>query len=334
MKKGVALLVWLLPFIAAAQDDEEALGIADNPSFRLLAILGVALLLLTFYFTFFIVQQQSVAVIQRFGRFTRLAQPGLHAKVPFIDWIAGRVKLRLQQLDVKVETKTADNVFVHVTVSVQYFVLPDKVYDAFYKLDNFSKQVSSFVFDVVRARLPKILLDDVFEKKDEVADAVKQELAQVMSDFGYGIVKALVTDIDPDAKVKDSMNEINASTRLRAAAQEKGEADRILRVKAAEAEAQSMALQGKGIAEQRRAIVEGLRESIDTFQKSIPEAKAMDVMQLVLLVQYFDTLKEIGASSRTNTILLPHSPGNLNDVSTQLRDALITAGQVKSGEAS
>ena len=183
-------------------------------------------------------------------------------------------------------------------VAVQYHVLPDKVYDAFYRLANANMQITAFVFDVVRARVPRIKLDDLFEKKDEIADAVKNELSHVMYDFGYGIVKALVTDIDPDHKVKEAMNAINAAQRMRVAATEKGEADRILKVKAAEAEAQSKALQGKGIADQRRAIVDGLRESVDEFQKSVPGTSPQDVMNLVLMTQYFDTLKEIGASSR------------------------------------
>jgi regulator of protease activity HflC (stomatin/prohibitin superfamily) len=186
-------------------------------------------------------------------------------------------------------------------------------------------QITAFVFDVVRARVPRIKLDDLFEKKDEIADAVKNELSHVMYDFGYGIVKALVTDIDPDHTVKESMNAINAAQRMRVAASEKGEADRILKVKAAEAEAQSKALQGKGIADQRRAIVDGLRESVDEFQRSIPGASAQDVMNLVLMTQYFDTLKEIGAASETNTILIPHSPGNLADLTAQMRTAMISA---------
>jgi regulator of protease activity HflC (stomatin/prohibitin superfamily) len=274
---------------------------------------------------FFTVNQQTAAIIQRFGRFARVAQSGLNFKAPFIEMIAGRINLRVQQLDVKVETKTEDNVFVHVIVAVQYHVLPDKVYDAFYRLSNANTQITAFVFDVVRARVPRIKLDDLFEKKDEIADAVKNELSHVMYDFGYGIVKALVTDIDPDAKVKQAMNEINSAQRMRVAATERGEADRILKVKAAEAEAQSKALQGKGIADQRRAIVDGLRESVDEFQRSVPGATAQDVMNLVLMTQYFDTLKEIGASSQTNTILIPHSPGNLTDLSNQIRNAMMTA---------
>jgi regulator of protease activity HflC (stomatin/prohibitin superfamily) len=215
-----------------------------------------------------------------------------------------------------------------MVVSVQYYVLPEKVYDAFYKLDNAQRQITSYVFDVVRAQVPKIKLDDVFEKKDDIADIVKAELEQVMEGFGYGILKALVTDIDPDAKVKLSMNEINAAQRMRVAATEKGEAERIIKVKAAEGDAQSKALQGRGIADQRQAIVAGLRDSVDEFQRSVPGTTAKDVMNLVLMTQYFDTLKEIGASSRTNTILIPHSPGSLASLSEQIRNAMIEAGQV------
>jgi regulator of protease activity HflC (stomatin/prohibitin superfamily) len=275
--------------------------------------------------TFFTVQQRTTAIVQRLGKFVREAEPGLRVKIPFIDRVIGRMNLRVQQLDVRIETKTEDNVFVQMVVAVQYYVLPEKVYDAFYKLDDATRQITSFVFDVVRARVPKIKLDDVFEKKDEIADIVKTELAQVMEGFGYGILKALVTDIDPDPKVKESMNEINAAQRLRVAATERGEADRILRVKAAEGEAQSKALQGKGIADQRQAIVAGLRDSVDEFRKSVPGTTAQDVMNLVLMTQYFDMLKEIGASSRTNAILIPHSPGNLTTLTEQMRNAMMEA---------
>lgn len=291
------------------------------------AALGLALIA-TLLATFFTVEQRTTALVQRLGKFTREAGPGLHVKIPFIDGVIGRVNLRVQQLDVKIETKTEDNVFVQMVVAVQYFVLPDKVYDAFYKLDDANRQITSFVFDVVRAKVPQIKLDDVFEKKDEIANSVKSELAQVMSDFGYGIIKALVTDIDPDPRVKESMNEINAAQRMRLAATEKGEADRILRVKAAEGDAQSKALQGRGIADQRKAIVEGLRDSVDEFQKAVPGTTAKDVMNLVLMTQYFDMLKEIGASSRTNAILIPHSPGSLATLSEQMRTAMIEADQV------
>jgi regulator of protease activity HflC (stomatin/prohibitin superfamily) len=279
----------------------------------------------------FTVEQQSVAVVQRLGRFVREAGPGIHLKIPLLEKVAGRPNLRVQQLDVRIETKTEDNVFVNMIVAVQYFVLPDKVYEAFYKLDDARRQITSYVFDVVRAQVPKIKLDDVFEKKDDIAEAVKVELAHVMEGFGYGILKALVTDIEPDARVKEAMNEINAAQRMRVAANEKGEAEKILKVKLAEGDAQSKALQGKGIADQRQAIVAGLRDSVDEFRRSVPGTTARDVMNVVLMTQYFDMLKEIGASTRTNAILIPHSPGHLTNLTDQIRMAMIEANQVTEG---
>ena len=299
----------------------------------LYVVLGVVGLfaLISLFMAFFTVEQQSVAIVTRFGKFARVAQPGLNFKTPWIEWVGGIVDLRVKQLPVEVETKTADNVFVKVKVAVQYFVLPDKVYDAYYKLSNAKQQIESFVYDVVRAQVPKMKLDEVFERKDDVANAVKSELAQAMDDFGYGILKAPVTDIDPDATVKAAMNEINAAQRQRVAANEKGEAEKILKVKQAEGEAQSKALQGKGIADQRKAIVEGLRDSVHEFQEAVQGSSPQDVMNLVLLTQYFDTLKEIGLASKLNTILIPHSPSAVGDMAAQLRDAFITAEQVNAG---
>ena len=285
--------------------------------------------LVVFFSSWFTVEQQTTAVIERFGKFVRIATAGLNIKLPIIEQIAGRPNLRVQQLDVKVETKTQDNVFVHVVVSVQFFVLKEKVYDAFYRLTNPTKQITSFVFDVVRSSVPKIKLDDVFEKKDDIGDAVKKELTEVMDDYGYNIVKALVTDIDPDPKVKESMNAINAAQRLRAAAQEQGEAEKVILVKKAEAESESKILQGKGIAGQRREIIAGLRDSVEQFKESVQGATSQDVMQLVLLNQYFDVLKDIGASNRSTTILLPHSPGVVKELGEQIRDSFIVAEQVK-----
>jgi regulator of protease activity HflC (stomatin/prohibitin superfamily) len=290
----------------------------------------IAIIALTGLFT---VKQQTAAIVERFGRFKRIAPAGLNIKIPLIDRIAGRLSLRIQQLDVRVETKTQDNVFVFVVVSVQYNVLPTKVIDAFYKLQNPQSQITSFVFDTVRARVPTIILDDLFEKKDDIAQAVKTELDAVMDDFGYGIVKALVTDIDPDAKVKESMNEINAAQRMREAAIEQAEADKIRVVKAAEGEAESKALQGKGIADQRKAIIDGLKESVENFSSGIDGTNPQDVMNLVLMTQYFDTLKDIGLSSKSNTILIPHSPGGMGDISDQMRDAIITANEVNGAAA-
>lgn len=279
------------------------------------------------FFTFFMVEQQTVAIVESFGKFTRIAHPGLNIKIPLVQTVAGRISLRVRQLDIPVETKTSDNVFTKVVISVQYLALLDKVFEAFYKLENPEQQITSFIFDVVRAQVPKIKLDDVFEKKDDIANAVKIELSEMMESFGYEIVKALVTDIDPDAKVKSAMNEINEAQRLRVAANERGEAEKILKIKQAEADARSKALQGKGIADQRSAIVNGLRESVGKFQESIPGTSAADVMSLVLMTQYFDTLKEIGNTANNNTILIPHSPGHMSDLSEQLRNAIITGNK-------
>jgi len=279
--------------------------------------------------TLFTVKQQTFAVLEFFGKFSRIAKPGLNIKVPFLEKVVGRVNMKIQQLDVDVETKTKDNVFVKVTVSVQYFVLENKVYEAFYKLDDANAQITSFVFDVVRSRVPGIILDELFENKDDIAMAVKTELSQVMDDFGYGIVKTLVTDIDPDAKVKASMNEINAAQRIRVASEEKGEADKILKVKLAEADAESKALSGKGIADQRKAIIDGLRDSVDDFQKTIPGTDAKEVMNLVLITQYFDTIKDIGTSDNKGTIFVPHSPGSVTNLGDEIRNAMMQANEVK-----
>lgn len=276
----------------------------------------------------YIVRQQTVAVIERFGRLLKISNSGLNFKIPLIDRVAGRLSLRIRQLDVRVETKTKDNVFVFVVVSVQFFVIPGKESEAFYKLQNPEAQITSYVYDVVRARVPNIILDNVFETKDDIAQAVKIELEQIMDDFGYGITKTLVTDIDPDQNVKNSMNQINAAQRLRVAAVEEAEADKIRVVKAAEAEAESKALQGKGIADQRTAIVKGLEESVTEFKESVKGTSSHDVMNLVLMTQYFDTLKDVGTGSNTNTIMIPHSPGGMNDISEQLRNAMITANEV------
>jgi len=234
-----------------------------------------------------------------------------------------KVDLRVQQLDVKMETKTKDNVFVSIPVSVQYHVLPDRVFEAYYKLSDPKEQIASYVFNVILGHVPKMNLDEAFEQQNAIATAVKQELDGVMAGFGYGIVKALVTDIIPDPKVKAAMNDINAARREQEAANARGEAEKILKVKQAEAEAQSKQLQGQGIANQRKAIIDGLRESVETFKAGVEGATAKDVMALVLLTQYFDTLKEIGAAAHSNTILMPHSPGGMIDFYEQIRNAVM-----------
>ncbi|MBK8470869.1 MAG: SPFH domain-containing protein [Sphingobacteriales bacterium] len=278
--------------------------------------------------SFFVIRQQTIGIIERFGKFNNVAAAGLNFKLPFIDRVVARVNMRVLQLDVVVETKTIDDVFVDVKVSVQYQVMPDKVYEAYYRLTNIHDQISAYVFDVVRARVPQLRLDDVFSKKEDIAVAVKHELHDTMDDFGYDIIKALVTDIDPDEKVKHAMNEINAATRMRMAASEKGEADRILKVKAAEAEAQSKALEGKGIADQRKAIIEGLHTSVIEFQQSLQGVSAQDVMMIVLLTQYFDTLKDVAHHSQTNTLMLPSNPGGLTGFNEQIRDVIVSANLI------
>jgi regulator of protease activity HflC (stomatin/prohibitin superfamily) len=294
--------------------------------FIILSCVIIFVFAVIFLSTFFIVKQQTVAVIQNFGRFSRIAKPGLNFKIPFVENIAGSLTMRIQQLDVKAETKTKDNVFVHITVSVQYFVKPDKVYEAFYRLENPEMQINSYVFDVIRARVPRIEIDRLFEEKEEIAKAIKEELNETMTDFGFEIMNSLVTDIDPAANVKNAMNEINAAQRMKQAATEKAEAEKIMKVKSAEADAESKALQGKGIADQRMAIVEGLKESVEDFQSGVAGTTAQDVMNLVLMTQYFDTLKDIGEKS--NTILVPHSPGGMTDIADQLRKALIESNEI------
>ena len=274
-------------------------------NYLLIPVLLLTLLLLLFG-TFFIVKQQSAAVIERFGKFVSTRHSGLQLKIPVIDRVAGRLSLRIQQLDVVIETKTKDDVFVKVKVSVQYKVIKDKVYDAFYKLDFPEDQITSYVFDVVRAEVPKMILDDVFEKKDDIAIAVKGELNDAMLDYGFDIIKTLVTDIDPDQQVKESMNRINASEREKTAAQFEGDAQRILIVERAKAEAESKRLQGQGIADQRREIARGLEDSVKVLNNV--DINSQEASALIVVTQHYDTLQSVGSASNSNLILMPNSP--------------------------
>ena len=267
-----------------------------------LIVLGLIIL----FAAFFTVKQQTAAIIERFGKFQSIRQSGLHLKIPIIDRIAGRLSLKIQQLDVLIETKTLDDVFVRLKVSVQFKVIKMKVYDAFYKLDYPHDQITSYVFDVVRAEVPKMKLDDVFVKKDDIAIAVKSELNQAMMDYGYDIIKTLVTDIDPDAQVKEAMNRINASEREKIAAQFEGDAARILIVEKAKAEAESKRLQGQGIADQRREIARGLEESVEVLNKV--GINSQEASALIVVTQHYDTLQSIGQETNSNLILLPNSP--------------------------
>lgn len=274
-----------------------------------MSILSIPIIILCLFIIislFFIVKQQTAVIIERFGKFQSIRHSGLQIKIPLVDRIAGRLSLKIQQLDVIIETKTLDDVFVRLKVSVQYMVIKDKVYDAFYKLDYPHEQITSYVFDVVRAEVPKMKLDDVFVKKDDIALAVKAELNDAMSDYGFDIIKTLVTDIDPDPQVKQAMNRINASEREKIAAQFEGDAARILIVEKAKAEAESKRLQGQGIADQRREIARGLEESVEVLNKV--GINSQEASALIVVTQHYDTLQAIGGETNTNLILLPNSP--------------------------
>jgi len=270
------------------------------------------------------VDQSNVAIKEHFGKFAEILEPGCHCLPWCLGYqIAGGLSLRVQQLDVRCETKTKDNVFVTVVASVQYRAVADKASDAFYRLTNTREQIQSYVFDVIRASVPKLELDSVFEQKNDIAKAVEEELEKAMSTYGYEIVQTLIVDIEPDINVKRAMNEINAAARMRLAANEKAEADKILQIKKAEGEAESKYLSGLGIARQRQAIVDGLRDSVLAFSENVPGTTAKDVMDMVLVTQYFDTMKEIGASSKSSSVFIPHGPGAVRDIAVQIRDGLL-----------
>ena len=291
----------------------------------------VAILFLTLVFgSFFTVRTAEVAIITRFGKFLRVADPGLNWKMPYFDSVTGLVSLRVNQITLTMETKTKDNVFVTIPISVQNRVRPEKVYDAYYKLSDPVAQIKSYVEQVILGHVPGMTLDEVFASQSSIAAAVKLELDADMATFGYEIVNVLVTDIVPDQKVKSAMNDINAAQREQVAANARGEAEKILVVKKAEAEAESKALQGQGIANQRKAIIEGLQLSVEQFQKAVEGATSKEVMQLVLVTQYFDTLKSIGESDKTNTLFLSHSPAAVSEVSDQILKSMLVANAAKS----
>ncbi|CAH8258959.1 unnamed protein product [Arabidopsis lyrata] len=278
-----------------------------------------------------LVKQSDVAVKERFGKFQKILNPGLQF-VPWVigDYVAGTLTLRLQQLDVQCETKTKDNVFVTVVASIQYRVLVDKASDAFYRLSNPTTQIKAYVFDVIRACVPKLNLDDVFEQKNEIAKSVEEELDKAMTAYGYEILQTLIIDIEPDQQVKRAMNEINAAARMRVAANEKAEAEKIIQIKRAEGEAESKYLSGLGIARQRQAIVDGLRDSVLGFAGNVPGTSAKDVLDMVMMTQYFDTMRDIGATSKASAVFIPHGPGAVSDVATQIRNGLLQANNASS----
>ena len=274
----------------------------------------------------FAVKQQTAVLVERFGKFHSIKQSGLQFKIPFFDRIAGRVTLKIQQLDVIVETKTKDNVFVKLKVSVQFRVLQEAVYDAFYKLENPHEQITAYVFDTVRAEVPKMKLDEVFERKDDIAVAIRRELEEAMNEYGFGIVKALVTDIDPDIAVKNAMNRINAAERQKLAAEYEGEAERIRIVAKAKAEAESKRLQGQGIADQRREIARGLEESVDILNNV--GINSQEASALIVVTQHYDTLQSLGEHVNSNLILLPNAPSAATDMLNNMVTSFAASQQI------
>jgi len=279
-------------------------------------IIGI-FVLITVVKTMYTVRTYTAGIVERFGKYNRIARPGLQFLVPWCETVRF-IDLQVRQAAVNVETKSKDNVFVTIPVSVQYQVVEEKVFDAYYKLSNPQAQIESYVFNSILGHVPTLTLDEAFEQMQQISIAVKRDLDEVMDTFGYNILRALVTDIVPDAKVKAAMNDINAAQREQIAAQARGEADKILKVKQAEAEAESKALQGDGVARQRQAIIKGLQASVEQFKVAVEGSTAQDVMAMVLMTQYFDTLREVGVSGKSSTILLPSSPGTVNDLMTQI----------------
>ena len=293
-----------------------------GPFLIFLLVFGLIIL----FSSFFTVKQQTAVVVERFGKFTSIRNSGLQLKIPIIDRIAGRVNLRIQQLDVLIETKTKDNVFIKMKVSVQFKVIQDKVYEAFYKLEYPHDQITAYVFDVVRAEVPKLILDDVFVRKDDIAIAVKRELNEAMTTYGYDIINTLVTDIDPDIQVKNAMNRINAADREKTAAEFESEAQRIRIVAKAKAEAESKKLQGQGIADQRREIARGLVESVEVLNSV--GINSQEASALIVVTQHYDTLQAIGADTNSNLILLPNSPQAGSDMLNNMVASFSASNQI------
>lgn len=287
----------------------------------ILLVLGLILLLSSF----FTVKQQTAVIVERFGKFNSIRQSGLHLKIPVVDQIAGRINLKITQLDVVIETKTKDNVFIKLKVSVQFKVVQTSVFEAFYKLEYPHDQITSYVFDVVRAEVPKMILDNVFERKDDIAIAVKRELNDAMMTYGYDIINTLITDIDPDIQVKNAMNRINAADREKTAAEYEAEAERIRIVAKAKAEAESKRLQGQGIADQRREIARGLLESVDVLNKA--GISSQEASALIVVTQHYDTLQSIGTESGTNLVLLPNTPHAGADMLSNMIAAFASSNQ-------
>ena len=290
----------------------------------------------------FSTQTGSVKIIERFGRFKEIARPGLGCLICpcfCVDAVAGSVSMRVQQVDVRCETKTRDNVFVGVEVSVQFKVIKDKIKESFYELSDIKHQIRSYIFDVIRSEVPKVKLDDLFLLKEKLAEQIKNGVGEAMNKFGFEILATPITDIDPDPGVKAAMNEINKQERLKKAANDKGEAHKILLVKQAEAEAQKIRIEaeadadakelaGNGLSRQRQAIVDGLQKSVNAFTHDVEGVNPNTVMDMIMITQYFDTVRDIGANTRTNAIFVPYAPGAVSAVGEQLRQGIMEAVSV------
>lgn len=299
-------------------------------AFSVTPIIYIVLGILFISGSFFIVKQKTATIIERFGKFQRVATAGFNLKIPIIDKKAGSVNLKVMELPVDVETKTQDDVFVRLIVSVQYFVVESKegIQTSFYKFDDPARQIQSYVFDSIRSEVPNMLLDDVFSEKDKIAKAVQVELADVMEEYGFRIIKALITDIDPDSKVKHAMNEINAAKRLKEAAKEYAEAEKIKVVKAAEAEAESKKLQGIGIADQRIAIANGMKQSVEEVRGAMEDGvTGQQVMNMLFMTQHYDTVAKLSEQG-VNTIFMPYSPTTVGDLQTQIQASLLAADTI------
>ncbi|MBC63609.1 MAG: SPFH domain-containing protein [Chloroflexi bacterium] len=293
-------------------------------------IIVIVIAVIVLILSIVIVPQQTMVIIERLGKYNRILGPGLNFKIPIVERVAGKESVRIRQLDVPVETKTQDNVFVNLGVSIQFLAISEKIFDAFYKLTDVNQQITSYVYDVVRAEVPKKKLDDLFESKDEIAQTIKTDLSGSMDDFGYSIVNSLITDIDPAPNVKEAMNQINATARLRVAAQNEAEADKIRQVKNAEADAEAKKLQGEGVAQQRAAIIEGFKSSIDDLKKVTgSDVKTQDVMNMVMMVQYFDALRDIGTTGQNNAVLIPYGAGGSNEILQQMTQAMVASDKIK-----
>ncbi len=287
--------------------------------------LGVAALIL-FFMTLKIVEERTARIVQRLGKFNRVLKPGLNIVIPFLESVSRKINLRIQQIDVHIETKTKDNVFVKLRVSVHLQIHEELVQDAFYKLEDPAGQISSYIFDDVRAEVPKMNLDDVFARKEDIALSLQDNLANYMRDFGYRIIKALITDIEPDMLVKESMNRINAARRNKEALLEDAEGRKMAKIKDAEAEKESKRLQGEGVAEQRLAIIKGFADSVQDFSETLHEVSPVEIMQFVLLTQHYDTMKEIG--EKNATLLVPYSPNSVQDLQQQIMQGTIMSNKL------